>query len=943
MNLVRPHRGSVASVHVAIAGMVTLGVTLALGSATAGARLASPRDLPEGRWETIAAGNDVLALALDGDVLWSGTRAGGLVRWDTGAGTYTQYLRPQDPLTGNTIYDIAVGVGGRKWLATDGGLTMLDDRGTPATGDAVWRGYTRASTYGGLPSDDVRAVAVSGNLVWVGARQMWDPTTSTWTGGGIGRLDTRGTDETADDVWAPVATFQDTIREGTDGSRRLGLVSDNVTDIVITPTGDLWVATSPHWLYEKPEATGPAKWTRRHGGLSFLDTRGTTTPTDDIWTATDCEEMQVTVTCQVQALALDRDGSVWAALGGRGVMSFPATEAPVIDEQSRVLALRAGTADDFVDGIAVAPPDVPALANTVWLARRKGGVSVVDHRGTPRRTGDDFWDLDRGGPFTRADGLARDRTQALTVGGGAIWIGTGPVDGNAGGISRLDLDTLTFGSPLVTTNAPPMNFVTDLALGQPGTRWAAHVWLATGSRAQRRFGAGAVDLDTRGTTSRSDDTWTTYATVGTDADGRAPWSGLAGDNVQAVAVTGDRVWIGSAEATWSQSAGKYTDGGAAVFDGDAWASRTVENTRNGTRPGLRHGSVSTIAPGCADDLWIGTGNGWDFWGAGVDRLTPSASIDVRAMDTWEAYSYPALAGNNTTGIAVDCPRGQVWVTAEHHVTPGDPSGGSAGGDHVGGGAAVFDIATRAWMRYDVRNGLDCFARRYINCEATSVTVGRAGDVWIGAYGTKDMESSALVHENPFYPAVVNHRAAGETGWTREVFAGAGRVGALSVDLDGRLWVATTRDGAARGSPWPENWQTDRGRGGLMVDDAGTWRRLEIADSGIPSDDISDIAVAPDGDVWIATEGWGLARFAVGETAATATPTNDAPTPTVTPTRTASVESTPTARSRTPTPRPVTPTVTHGPTRWVIALPITQTVRRQPRRLLTLPLTQRSLR
>ena len=49
----------------------------------------------------------------------------------------------------------------------------------------------------------------------------------------------------------------------------------------------------------------------------FLDTGATSDPGDDIWTAKDCEKFQVTVTCSVQAMALDADGIMWAAIAGR--------------------------------------------------------------------------------------------------------------------------------------------------------------------------------------------------------------------------------------------------------------------------------------------------------------------------------------------------------------------------------------------------------------------------------------------------------------------------------------------------------------------------------------------------------------------------------------------------------------------------------------------------
>lgn len=870
---------------------------------------ASAQDVRAGRWETIANGDDILVLAGEGDVLWAGTRAGGLVRWNAADGRYVQYLRPQDPLGGNTVTDIAIDADGRKWLATDGGLTMLDDKGTADRADDVWRTYTAEATYGGLPSDDVRTVAVDGALVWVGTAQVWNPETGAYEGGGLARLDTKGTSATADDTWMPPATFADTITPAPDGTQDLGLVSDNVTDLVVTADRRLWVATAPHWLYEKPPVPElEARWGRRHGGISFLDTKGTVDPSDDKWTANDCEDFQATITCSVQAMALDADGMVWAAIGGRGVMYFPAATPVIVDERSRRFDLESGDVDDFVEGIAFGPADDPDFADTVWLARRKGGLSVLDHNGTLRNRSDDLWDLDRGQPFGAADGLGADRVQAVAVSGGRAWAGTGAADGVAGGLSPIALRDLAVEPALRTTNAPPTNFLTALDFGEPGTKWAGHVWLATGSRAQRLFGAGVVDLDTKGTYDRRDDTWTAYTSAGTDDDGAAPWSGLAGDNVQAVAVAGDRVWFGSAESTWSQEARRYLDGGAAVFDGTDWTARAA----GGGGQGLGHGSVSSLAVGCAGELWIGTGNRWDYWGAGIDVLRTGPDVHDATTDRWVRHRHPALASNNTTAIATDCAQGRVWVAAEHHVTQGDPENMASGGNLVGGGVAMYDIDEETWTRYGKRQGFASYAQGFIDGEATTIAVGPDGTVWAGAYGTADTTTSDLVTLRPFYPATLNVRAFGAGAWTQQVFDGAGYVSAVAVDPEGRAWAATSRGGAARDSNRAENWRADRFRGGLFVRDGDNWNRFDVRTSGLPTNDIADLAIAPDGDVWLVTEGWGAARYTTREPAPTATPTSDAPTPTPSPTRTATATRTQEPTPTGPTPSATRPTVTRTP-------------------------------
>lgn len=875
--------------------------------------------VPDGAWTTFANGDDILTLAVDGNVLWAGTRAGGLVRWQDGE--YVQFLRPQDPIAGNTVRDIAIGPDGRVWVATEFGLSILDDADTADRADDRWQTVTQENTFGGLPSNDVRALAVEGETLWIGTFQTHDFATGEWSGGGLAHVDTKGTWDTEDDVWAPVATYANTYTDSPTGDDKLGLVSDNITDLVVTTTGDVWVATQPHWLLQRVdlgEVTRTA-WTRVHGGISHLATKATFDDADDVWTANDCERMQETVTCIVHALAIDSENMVWAAIGGRGVMYFRATDAVIVDERSRRFAPPSDVTGDFVHVIAFGPSDVPELANTVWMATSGSGIHVLDHNGTLRNKNDDIWNFDRDTSFTTADGLARNRTHALARVGNTMWVGTGPSYGTGGGISPIDVQNLTIAAPLRTTQAPPTNFITDLALGTPGTTWADQVWVATGSRAQHRFGAGVAVLDTKGTFARADDLWTRYDTKGTDADGQVPWTGIVGDNVHAIAVHGDQVWVGSVETTWDRVRRVYTDGGLAVFAGGNWTARTVENT-GGNGAGLRSGNVSTLASGCDGELWIGTGSPRDGVGAGIDVLKTGASPHILAQDTWVNHVYlnksarNSLPSKNITDISVDCVGQRIWVSGAHHVRL--PEGGSPGGGFTGGGVSVWDIGAGEWTRYDVRHGLVSYSEHEeLLAEAMTVLAGPDGTAWAGTYGTANTDTAALVNDKPFWPAVLN--TFDGTAWTNNVFANAGFVSGLGRDPDGRLWVGTSRFGLAFESDNPESWDSEPSVGGLFVKEDDAWARLTVLDSGILSNDISVLRIAEDGTIWVGTEGWGLARFSPGALAPTATPSGNRPSPTPSPTRrtptpvSTVIEATPTAQGSTTPPTP-TPTRTSRP-------------------------------
>lgn len=147
---------------------------------------------------------------------------------------------------------------------------------------------------------------------------------------------------------------------------------------------------------------------------------------------------------------------------------------------------------------------------------------------------DDRWNFQRGASFTTADGLKASRVQALLVRPNGVWLGLGPMGALGSGLQRLDLANLTVAAPLLTDRAPASNFISAIAVGAPQTRFAGQVLLGLGSRSQAGLGAGLAQLKLNDPEDDSDDRWTRFSTVGTDGDGKAPWTGLAGDNVQAL-------------------------------------------------------------------------------------------------------------------------------------------------------------------------------------------------------------------------------------------------------------------------------------------------------------------------------------------------------------------------------------------------------------------------
>ena len=875
--------------------------------------------LPSGHWTSFAHGNDILALQGQGDVLWAGTRIGGLVRWDLPSGSYRQFLRPQDPLAGNTVRDIAVDAAGRKWLATDRGISVLDDAGTVATADDQWFNYTVANTAGGLPSPDVRALAWNGPDLWVGTWQVWDAAAGVWRGGGLTRLETQGTADHSDDVWSLPVTYANTYRSELNGQEQPGLVSDNINDLALAKDGDLWIATAPHWLLTKGPNQEAAEqvWVRVHGGLSRIETSGSRDRKDDKIQGFSCQDADVTITCNMAALVIDGQNRGWAAIGGRGLMWFDAGLASIQDDEDHRVSMpdRGGLVGDAVIALALPEASQSTLENTIWIGRSKGGLTVLDHRGTPRDQRDDRWNFQRGASFTTADGLRASRVQALLVRPNGVWLGLGPFGALGSGLQRLDLANLTVAAPLLTDRAPASNFISAIAVGAPQTRFAGQVLLGLGSRSQAGLGAGLAQLKLNDPEDDSDDRWTRFSTVGTDGDGKAPWTGLAGDNVQALLLEPERLWLGSLDTQWAAAAKSFRDGGLSVWDTAAWTARGFDAAMPAA-PGLKDGSVAALAAGCDGGIWVGTGNPFDNLGSGVHVLKPGASVHQKTQDTWSQFVFPGLTSDNTAAIDIDCAQGLAWVASRHHVTRPDGLGG-AGGQLFGGGVARYDLTAKTWERSDSRQGLESYADGTLYAEGLAVLAAPAGKAWVGGFGTRSLSQRKLLEDAPFWPAVLNLGRANV--WQNRVFARTGMVSALERDAKGRLWVATSRGGMAREGQDPDSWRSDLEPAGLFVFqgnamDAELPTALPQMNESLVANDISALAMGNGDEFWIGTEGWGLMRYREDGRPPTPTATFALPStatalpPTATDTPTATPELSPTPTLNGSATREVTPTL-----------------------------------
>lgn len=877
----------------------------ALRPTSSAAQEASPFP-PTGQMYTYANGDHILTLEIEGSVLWAGTLAGGVVRWNTTNDSYVQYLRPQDGLAGNIVNDIAIDAHGQKWFATDHGLSVLDDNGTADKADDWWHTYTRQNTAGRLPGDRITAVAVdAAGDVWVGASQYWDAGTEGYAGGGLTKLETQGTPNSGDDVFLDTYTVANTITRVND-QVILGLASNNITSILPVADNQVWLATRRHWLFEDPDENFPGRWVLAHGGLSRLDHAGTASVDDDTWQTWNCEQ-DGQFGCVVTELRLDHLDFIWAASRGRGVLTF-SRDATTIDPDRNRFTTDDGLESNFVDAIAFGPSDDPTWANTVWLSSYNSingsgnGISILDHSGTPGNHADDKWNdvsPTSGNPITAADGLANNRVQALVLGNGVMWVGSGGTNGVAHGISPFKLSEKAFDNPLNTgMSGIPTNFISDIAFGESGTQWENQVWLGTGNRRARPYGVGALRLNTQGTLGTSDDTWTALTQTSTDNDGAAPWTGLASDNVTAVAIDGDNVWLGTREVTWDSARREFTDGGLSVFDGERWTIRTRDNSN------LRLNSLTDVAVGCDGEVWVSLGNLQDNTGVGINVLDTGGNARNLSNDTWwNPFRYPPLPSDLITEIAPDCARRRMWVSSTPFFSGASIEGG-------GVGMYDYDAATEPWILYTKADGIQTYTSIGLMGEIQSVTVGSDEAVWIGAWGTTTLSYMDLIARWPYVPAVVNW-LDGET-WSAEVFDNDGWISSVAVDSAGNLWAGTSRGGMdVDHDGQPDNQEIDRATGGVKLSvDGSEWAIWSPDNSPLPTNDIQAIAIGPEGDVWLGTEGWGLLRFHPGEQTVTPTPTRGTPgSSSPTPTSDSSSSPTPTGTSGPPTTLTPTPSRT----------------------------------
>ena len=648
----------------------TMGLLLLLAGSTGPAQAQDPEE----GWQVYTNANYVNDLALEG-----GGALGGGYTWVAARGGVVCYSASQqvkftilDGLVDNYVLAIAEASGGRWWFGTSGGVSVLDDGGTPFDkGDDTWTTFT---TTDGLAGYNVYAIAEGGwGWLWFG------------TSGGVSVLDDGGTPfDKGDDTWTTFTTadglaynFVKSIAE--DGGGRLWFGTwhgVSVLDDGGTPFDkgdDTWITFTNHdglaenYVEAIAEDGGGRWWFGTNGGVSVLDNGGTPFDKgDDIWnTFTNLDGL---ANDEVNAVAEDSRGRLWFGTeGGTSMLDDGDTPFDKGDDTWTTFTTADGLAVNYVQAIA------EDSGGRWWFGTYDRGVSVVYDGGTPLDKGDDTWTT-----FTESDGLAHSTVHAIAEdGGGRQWFGT------QDGVSVLDDGGTPFdkGDDTWTT----FTFIDGLAgrsslafAEDRGGRW----WFGTAN--------GVSVLDNGGTPfNKGDDTWATFTTA----------DGLADNFVESVAEDGGgRLWFG----TWF--------GGVSVLDDsdtpfdkrdDTWTTFT-------TADGLADNFVKSIAEDGGGRLWFGTGGG-------ASVLDDGGMPFDKADDTWTTFTTAdGLADNDVQAIAEDG-GGQLWF--------GTWGGGVSALDD---GGTPFDKGDDTWTTFTTADGL---VSNYVRAIATD----GGGRLWFGTH------------------------------------------------------------------------------------------------------------------------------------------------------------------------------------------------------------------
>jgi ligand-binding sensor domain-containing protein len=966
--LFRPSRllGAVLALGLAAAALATgapLAGALAGPAVPPGADAAAPAvAVPlTGGWRTFANGDRIHRILRDGNTLWVAAEGGGLVRWDLAAGTYRQYLAPQDGLLSNDVWGLSLAADGQLWVATGRALSRLD----PATG-AVTNLTPESSS--GMPSRVVTAVkATSDGKLWVGFSQEWDPVTvdpvsklpGTFKKGGIARYDP------ASQVWDTV-THAELKRGGIgdegSGEQYLTIPSENITEIEVGTDGILWVATRPYYVYDTLACPSDdidcrveGAWVLAGGGLAARQ--------GSEWASWLPSSNELSCYASVvNDLAVDVEGRVWVATAGRGLL--------LMKSGLRRTGCKNGAQPFYVKPIRDTPGprgnyvwsvDV-ADDGKVWIGHGQGhdeglGIGVLDHNNTfhdssAANTGQ-AWQFDDTWEFINLDSGPVSSDAVVTAvdarGAGPVVMGTQDQrHGDGWGLRLYDVGSGLW-RPLRTADTGlPSNQIVNSAWNEA----KSELWVATRNRGVARLDAGGwaswrafgkgrpvakvtlavlagrdripVDMPDQAAFDAAFPSTPRYVRFGDDPTlYRLTRSGLTTvGTVKYLDVTPKLVQAVPANApVYNVERGPASDAASALCfakDGSAWV---------GGRESIWLGSTCPAAWGT--ECWLDgglshfDGTHWQVW-------------DQQTKDS----AGKSIPDQEVAACLVDG-QDRVWVATGN--------ARSAEGDGIG----ILDPATGQWTQWKKAQGVPFAGNGVADLDLDPAT----GHIWAAHHATQDCVP------RPFGSGCDLVRNGGGVSrfngtkwdfWQKpavplKAFGVNGELAAIEVDRAGdRVWVGgwdareksfhwgqgmginaalnwcplDCTNAGWKSQVWPNEGEVvaleldDTGNlwvgvhrsgngitppeAGIKLHSAGTWYTYTPQNSGLPSNEITAFARQAD-LMWVGTRTRGLAQYSV------VIP----PTPTPTATATETQEATPTDAGGTPSdtpgsPQPTTP-------------------------------------
>jgi ligand-binding sensor domain-containing protein len=516
---------------------------------------------------------------------------------------------------------------------------------------------------------------------------------------------------------------------------------------------------------------------------------------------------------------------------------------PVFD---RAALRRVETDTRFVNALALAD-------GAVWLATEGGALAWRAGATTPEK-------------YTSLDGLPGNRLTAVVA---CPLPGLGIVFGSDAGLAIFDPASGAWRQMNPDNSGMRFTDVSALVCDAAGMRlligYAVHgidifdVASNEWERLDRSSGLGANDVRALALDNEGDAIWAVSSQGVTRAAGQDSAFFDMGspplDTLQVAAITvapSGLVWLGGDGTlyringeTWTRFAGDTTDDGqfpnelitglAVAADGSVWLvdtaatacrfsaiqNRCVEFYRGA--PSMADGPVTDLALDGEQPIYT-TGNGYTLLDEGRRRTLVEEEH---------------LAGNDVRSLAVDND-GILWVTTNARVQRFTDAGGAGGllpfapadlaspgvgllhpgpdgGMWLSGqGVSFYDGDT--WTTYRVRDGL-------VSETVQAIATDSQGRTWFGTDG-------------------------GLSIWNGDTFVNiTAAQGLPSADIRALA--------AADNAMWIGSWG-----GGLYRFADNQLEVFNVENTGLPSDQISAVAVLPDGDLLLGTE-QGLARFADG--------------------------------------------------------------------------------